>query len=355
MKENIGNAIATARKKKKISQDELAKKINVTRQTISNWERNIILPDTIFLKDLASELDLDFIKLIELTTGENKIKKKKRIIIVIVIFAIIFLAISILTISILKKNEFSLYSISVIDKDISIDGGVLALSKNKIFLIIGDIEFLNEKLILDKDTIIKLYQKSNEEERLIVETSYKKNLSIKENYGYNEYFPSDLDLENIYMDLTINKKTITLKLRFEKIMSSEKLFFYETENIGNESSTSNAKNITLSEKLLLENGYSYNEDLEQYTKEKDNVKWVYIPSMNYLIMDINIQEGFVRGEYNFDYNTISIRIFDDISKEYKVSSVFIYDGRVIEHIGNSKDAKTYRDLMQSEYKKVYRK
>ena len=34
----LGNNIQTLRKKKGLSQEKLAEKINVTRQTISNWE-----------------------------------------------------------------------------------------------------------------------------------------------------------------------------------------------------------------------------------------------------------------------------------------------------------------------------
>jgi len=37
----LGNNIQTLRKKKGLSQEKLAEKINVTRQTISNWELGV--------------------------------------------------------------------------------------------------------------------------------------------------------------------------------------------------------------------------------------------------------------------------------------------------------------------------
>ena len=41
------------RKKRGYSQEELAKKINVTRQTVSNWETGKAYPDIETLKNLS--------------------------------------------------------------------------------------------------------------------------------------------------------------------------------------------------------------------------------------------------------------------------------------------------------------
>lgn len=41
----LGNNIQTLRKKKGLSQEKLAEKINVTRQTISNWELGETAPN----------------------------------------------------------------------------------------------------------------------------------------------------------------------------------------------------------------------------------------------------------------------------------------------------------------------
>ncbi len=42
---HIGNKIYELRKRENMSQEQLAEKINVTRQTISNWETNQTIPD----------------------------------------------------------------------------------------------------------------------------------------------------------------------------------------------------------------------------------------------------------------------------------------------------------------------
>lgn len=49
----IGNRITTLRKDKKLSQEELAELLNVSRQTISKWENQEVLPDAYNLMGLS--------------------------------------------------------------------------------------------------------------------------------------------------------------------------------------------------------------------------------------------------------------------------------------------------------------
>lgn len=50
---NLGNHLFDARKKKGLSQEEVAEKLGVSRQTISKWETNETLPDIRQAKRLA--------------------------------------------------------------------------------------------------------------------------------------------------------------------------------------------------------------------------------------------------------------------------------------------------------------
>lgn len=50
---NLGNNILKLRKEKHLSQEQLAEKINVTRQTISNWENGKFYPDIDSLVNLS--------------------------------------------------------------------------------------------------------------------------------------------------------------------------------------------------------------------------------------------------------------------------------------------------------------
>ena len=52
----IGQFIKTMRKSKKLTQKELAVKLNVSPQAVSRWENGDALPDTMILLDLAEQL-----------------------------------------------------------------------------------------------------------------------------------------------------------------------------------------------------------------------------------------------------------------------------------------------------------
>lgn len=52
LNENIRNL----RKAKGLSQEELAIKLNVVRQTVSKWEKSLSVPDSSMLVSLAEEL-----------------------------------------------------------------------------------------------------------------------------------------------------------------------------------------------------------------------------------------------------------------------------------------------------------
>ena len=45
----IGSQLKEARKKKNLSQEEVSKKLLISRQSISKWENNICLPDELTL------------------------------------------------------------------------------------------------------------------------------------------------------------------------------------------------------------------------------------------------------------------------------------------------------------------
>lgn len=69
----LGEKIISERKKCKLSQEDLAEKLGITRQTISNWELNETSPD---LKQASKLCDIFNISLDELTGKENTILTK---------------------------------------------------------------------------------------------------------------------------------------------------------------------------------------------------------------------------------------------------------------------------------------
>lgn len=64
--------LKTIRKNKGITQEELATKLNVVRQTISKWEKGLSVPDSDLLIRLAEILDVNVSQLLGSKVEENQ-------------------------------------------------------------------------------------------------------------------------------------------------------------------------------------------------------------------------------------------------------------------------------------------
>lgn len=62
---NLGNSLFHARKKSGLSQEEVAEKIGVSRQTISKWETNETIPDIYQSKRMAKLYNVSLDELVE--------------------------------------------------------------------------------------------------------------------------------------------------------------------------------------------------------------------------------------------------------------------------------------------------
>jgi transcriptional regulator with XRE-family HTH domain len=62
MKESFGKRLTELRKKKGWTQEALAKKLNVSAQAVSKWEKDVSLPDVGLLASIAItfETSIDF-------------------------------------------------------------------------------------------------------------------------------------------------------------------------------------------------------------------------------------------------------------------------------------------------------
>ncbi len=135
----LNENIKACRKAKGLSQEELAVRINVVRQTISKWEKGLSVPDSIMLSKLAEELD---VTVSELLGEEKKIeepdalkqiserleqfniyftRKQRRGRVVMRVFGIISLIIAF--VMIVTLVPMALYSFSSADGEVSVIGG----------------------------------------------------------------------------------------------------------------------------------------------------------------------------------------------------------------------------------------
>lgn len=119
---NLGDKLLELRKKKGLSQEEVAYELNVTRQTVSKWETNQTTPDFDKIAPLCKLYD---ISTDELLTGKMKEEKnnitiqpdnkRKAVILSISIFLYFFaVALLIFSIEVVKLNESFAVSIFLI-------------------------------------------------------------------------------------------------------------------------------------------------------------------------------------------------------------------------------------------------
>lgn len=73
--ENIGLFLQTLRKEKKLTQKQLAEKLNIHETVVSKWERAISIPDVYYLKELSKIFDVSEH---EILNGERDFKARVR-------------------------------------------------------------------------------------------------------------------------------------------------------------------------------------------------------------------------------------------------------------------------------------
>lgn len=134
----LSENIKVLRKAKGYSQDDVAEKLHVTRQTISKWERNLSVPDADLLVKLAEcfdvtvkdllgdemEIDKDTMldkleQLNDILAERNRRNKKiwnvvKYVLVSLLVFVIIGIIVSILSGSIYQKVETTIEQVDEI-------------------------------------------------------------------------------------------------------------------------------------------------------------------------------------------------------------------------------------------------
>ena len=70
----LGNSLYKARKRTGLSQEEVAEKLGVSRQTISKWETNETLPDIRQSKQMAQLYHLSLDELIDFDVDVKEIE-----------------------------------------------------------------------------------------------------------------------------------------------------------------------------------------------------------------------------------------------------------------------------------------
>lgn len=259
----IGKFIADNRTAKKLTQEELAKKIGVTDKAISKWENGRCLPDVSLFKPLCKALDISVNELLngEKDTKSNKEdgyinyiketnKKTKLKLIITILVSTTILVLLLLSIYFINNyGKTTIYRLSGTSENFIYTDALLTISNEKYILVNGKVKS-NNNLIKESD-IKEILIKSNDE-KIVGGTDI--GLSI-EDVGYNEMFNKDKinNLNNWYLVVSYQtedglKKEI-IKLQNEKILKNNKFIPTIEEPIGENKEEKEGIEKTPSEKI----------------------------------------------------------------------------------------------------------
>ena len=102
---SIGETIASLRKQKGMTQNELAEKMNVTDKAVSKWERDLSCPDINTISKLAKILDVSVDELLQAKKKENSNTKLKDLINLIFKAISLAMGIAVVVLNILDKID----------------------------------------------------------------------------------------------------------------------------------------------------------------------------------------------------------------------------------------------------------
>lgn len=74
----IGKFLASLRKEKKLTQEELAEKLNVARRTVSRWETGFNLPDMDILIEISDFYSVDLREILDGKRRTDKMEEKMK-------------------------------------------------------------------------------------------------------------------------------------------------------------------------------------------------------------------------------------------------------------------------------------
>ena len=125
---SIGETISSLRKKKGMTQNELAEKMNVTDKAVSKWERDLSCPDINTISKLADILDVSVEELLKAKKKDNSNTKMKDLL--NLIFRAVALAMGIAVVILNILNQIDVKS-SIIMLGIGIVSIAIYLLDNK--------------------------------------------------------------------------------------------------------------------------------------------------------------------------------------------------------------------------------
>lgn len=335
----LKNLIKRIRTDYGLTQDELTEKIYVSRQLISNWEKNNTVPTKDTMDLICKELSISK-KTLLFKYGYGR-RKLIRHCINVILFAIW----SLLIVSLTADNyNIEIYAGNIHDIKMKMTDTIFIKGKNRKTLYLGSV--LKNNNALDK---IRIYYNNNGNLINVYEGKYKNNLRFDESSNYNEYFGKDFDINNLYIDFSNLKDRVvgSYKFTFENVpYQNNILSLFNRKAIISDDEEIISNNLDIGINKFLENGYFLkNENGSIYVKEnykynKDDNTLIYYDKCLYIELNINSLSGEVK---HFDNKTLNY----DYEFYYELKTE-----RINCEFGNCATSDNDIEIIKSEYEKI---
>lgn len=326
-KYDVGKIIAQARKKKKFTQQDLARLLNVSDKTVSAWETGKNYPDLGIIKSISKYLDIDLINIL----ADKKNKTLKKVIKVLLIALGIFLTSLFIYLGIYYVNNYksvNVYEVKLEGEKYILENSIIVDSKNSTIISIGQI--INVPVV---EFDVTLYGNGHE-------------IVSKYNYDYM-YYVDDVDINDLSLEISyvLNNEKVCEKfnLKLEKVISNDKLFYNQELK----------QKDFLEERLkvLLHNvGYKkISNEIYQKEVKKDFLTYKYDISKNefsYLLKNEKIEKMAI---YNVESK---VGYFYTYYDEYVIEEFIYQDGKISCSLGKCSESEDLVSLLLDEYKKL---
>lgn len=305
--EKIGKYIKKVRKENKLTQEELAKKLYISRQAVSNWEKGKTAPSVDNVSAMSELLDLSIVDVFAGETISDKhtvndviksivkleMKKWKKILIIISIILFFVIVIFLAYYFITYYNNIIVYNIKGDSTSYNING-VINKSVNNLYFNL-EIDKVSDKICLvhnNEDLVC------NSDSNFIIFTQQS---------GYDEIIPSDKkEFVEYIKDLTIsienNNKVETINLNIDKDFQNYNLFKMEKDKVINNDSNYKLEFADVPNKI--KNNFKYNEKdncfYKKYNDGDKEIEILYTPKDSSYIVNEIIKNSFIK--YIYDTN-----------------------------------------------------
>lgn len=354
---DFANTIYNIRKKRDITQKELADLIGVSDRTISKWENGSTVPDLETIKKLCNELGISPDSIVKSEKNyKDRLQDFKRMVgkfinyILKNIFLISFIVVFILLLAyfINNYNTIRIYNLTYESKNITFKDGYFFKTKVLNIITINNIKL--EKINYEPtSTKIELYTYLNGDKHVIYESNSLNNIYIEESKSYSDLLTKDV-IENIKNNLYIkiyttdidnNNYSYESKLILKQKLNNNKLCYNEyikeqnkkiedlglqnpflvlKENGYNMDSTKPVVESDNSINKLESLGFTYDDKAKTYTKvDNDGGIIEYKPSSRIIKKERLDNDLKVTTRYVIDRNTVTFLVSEDKDKIiYKV-------------------------------------